>query len=53
MEAVVGEGSAASVVGIVLIGWTLDLVIIGWDGSDAVGKVGFKDVGDKVECSAV
>jgi hypothetical protein len=52
MEAVVGEGSAAGAVGIVLIGWTLDLVIIGWDGSDVVGKVGFKDVGDKVECSA-
>ena len=52
MAAIVEEGSAASAVGIVLIGWTLDLVIIGWDGSDAVGKVGFKDVGDKIESSA-
>ena len=37
MEIVVEEVSAAGVVGIVLIGWTLDLVSIGWDGSDAVG----------------
>jgi hypothetical protein len=29
MEAVVEEGSTTGAVGIVLIGWTLDLVIIG------------------------